>query len=110
MGFQMNIICSASNSVRGLCLEDCSLFVGFCQEMANDDAGHWALGTGHLALASRVGSHDGLMPQKVGRTQSLVSAAFGEKGHCVGLAFPTRVSQTTNPRDAGIETSPVRAS
>lgn len=55
--------------------------------------GLWGLATLHIqvSLASRVGSHDGLTPQKVALTQGLVSAAFGEKGHCAGLAFPTRV-------------------
>ena len=48
----MNNIWSASNSFKGLCLEDCSLFAGFCQEMANFNTCNWALGPGHLVYTS----------------------------------------------------------
>lgn len=81
----MNIIWSANNSVkgsRGLCLEDCSSFVGLCQEMANYDTymRFYAIGLQGLAtlciqisITSRVGSQDGLPWPRMAIKQGIIS-------------------------------------
>lgn len=88
----MNIIWSANNPVkgsRGLCLEDCSLLVGLCQEMANYDTCMHFDATGprgpatlrtQVHLASSAGSRHGLPVQTMASEQGLVSSAFGENG------------------------------
>ena len=88
----MSIIWSANNPVsgsRGLCLEDYSSFVGFCQEMSKyDTCKHFsAIGPQGLAtlciqisLASKAGSQDGLRRQRTEIKQGLISSAFGGNG------------------------------
>lgn len=85
-------IWSANNSIkgsRGLCLEDCSLCVGLCQEMPNyDTCMHFntigprgpATLCVQVRLASSAGSLDGLPMQKMESKQGLVSSTFGENG------------------------------
>lgn len=86
------MIRSTKNSVkgsRGLCFEDCSLFMGLCQEMANyDTCMHFDVigprGPATLCiqvrLASSAGRHDGLPAQKRASKWGLVSSTFGENG------------------------------
>ena len=88
----MSIIWSANNSIkgsRGLCLEDYSLFVGVCQEIANydtcmhfDEIGPQGLATLciQVCLASSAGSHNGLPVNDGDQKQGLVSSTFGENG------------------------------
>lgn len=120
----MNMMRSTKNSVkgsRGLCFEDCSLFMGLCQEMANyDTCMHFDVigprGPASLCiqvcLASSAGRHDGLPAQKRASKRGLVSSTFGENGsaHRVLVCKTSRFHPHYVLRQPVLKTLPLKTS